>query len=82
VKVKELTELLGKSKQGYYKQIKQIERVEFQEAQILEMVKKKRKLCKKGSGRNLHASLREEFTQHGIKCGRDKFLIYYEEMDY
>jgi transposase InsO family protein len=74
VKVIELTELLGKSKQGYYKQINQIERVEFQEAQILEMVKKKRKLWKKGSGRNLHASLREEFTQHGIKCGRDKFF--------
>ena len=74
MRVVELTELLGKSKQGYYKQINRIERVEFQETLILEMVKKKRKLWKKGSGRNLHASLREEFNQHGIKYGRDKFF--------
>ena len=74
MRVVELTELLGKSKQGYYKQINRIERLEFQETLILEMVKKKRKLWKKGSGRNLHASLREEFNQHGIKYGRDKFF--------
>ena len=29
---------------------------------------------KKGSGRNLHASLQEEFKQHNIKLGRDKFF--------
>ena len=74
MKVIELTELLGKSKQGYYKQINRIERVEYQETLVLEMVKKKRKLWKKGSGRNLHASLREEFKEHGIKFGRDKFF--------
>ena len=48
--------------------------MEFQEVQILEMVKSKRKLWKKGSGRNLHAALQEEFQQHGIKLGRDKFF--------
>jgi len=74
VKVIELTELLGKSKQGYYKQKNRIERVEFQETMILEMVENKRKLWKKGSGRNLHAALSEEFKQHGIKLGRDKFF--------
>jgi len=61
VRIVELAELLGKSKQGYYKQINRIEHLEFQETLILEMVKTKRKLWKKGSGRNLHASLREEF---------------------
>lgn len=74
MKVVELTELLGKSKQGYYKQINRTEQKEFQESLILEMVKEKRKLWKKGSGRNLHASLEEEFKQHGIKLGRDKFF--------
>lgn len=74
MKVVELTELLGKSKQGYYKQINRAEQKEFQESLILEMVKEKRKLWKKGSGRNLHASLEEEFKQHGIKLGRDKFF--------
>jgi len=74
VRVVELTELLGKSKQGYYKQKNRIEREEYQESLILEMIKEKRQLWKKGSGRNLHASLQEEFKQHGIKLGRDKFF--------
>jgi len=74
VKVIELTELLGKSKQGYYKQKNRVERVEFQETMILEMVENKRKLWKKGSGRNLHVALSEEFKRHGIKLGRDKFF--------
>lgn len=69
-----MTELLGKSKQGYYKQIKRLDRLEFQETLILELVENKRKLWKKGSGRNLHASLIDDFNKHGIKLGRDKFF--------
>ncbi|MCF6270586.1 MAG: IS3 family transposase, partial [Melioribacteraceae bacterium] len=60
--------------QGYYKQIKRIEQVELEERVILDLIENKRKLWKKGSGRNLHASLREEFKQHGIKLGRDRFF--------
>ena len=38
------------------------------------MIHEKKKLWKKGSGRNLHASLKEEFAAHKIKIGRDKFF--------
>jgi transposase InsO family protein len=41
---------------------------------ILELIHAKRKLWKKGSGRNLHASLSEDFSKHNIKMGRDKFF--------
>jgi len=41
---------------------------------ILDLIKAKRKLWKKGSGRNLHASLSEDFSNHKIKMGRDKFF--------
>lgn len=74
MRIIELTELLGKSKQGYYKQISRMEHLEFQETLILDMIKEKRKLWKKGSGRNLHSSLQATFKKHGIKLGRDKFF--------
>jgi len=66
--------LFGKTKQGYYKQIKRIEETKIDEMLVLEMIKEKRKLWKKGSGRNLYASLKEEFKRHNIKLGRDKFF--------
>jgi transposase InsO family protein len=65
--------LLGYSKQAFYKRLKTIEKEEFKEARVLDLIKEKRSIWKKGSGRNLHASLQEDFAAHGIKMGRDKF---------
>lgn len=74
MKITDLTELLGYSKQAYYKKIKTNEKHDIQESLVLDLVKEKRRLWKKGSGRNLHASLKSEFNQHNIKMGRDKFF--------
>ena len=41
---------------------------------IVDLIKKKREIWKKGSGRNLFASLQGEFSKHCIKIGRDKFF--------
>lgn len=41
---------------------------------MLDLIKKKREIWKKGSGRNLHASLKDEFEKHSIKIGRDRFF--------
>lgn len=68
--------MFGKSKQAYYKSIKRLEKKRIDEHQVFELVKEKRKLWKKGSGRNLHASLKEDFIQHSIKMGRDKFFEF------
>jgi len=65
--------LLGYSKQAFYKRIKSLEKEEFEEALVVGLIKEKREVWKKGSGRNLHASLKEEFAAHRIKIGRDKF---------
>jgi len=65
--------LLGYSKQAFYKRIKSLEKEEFEEALIVGLIKEKREVWKKGSGRNLHVSLKEEFAEHKIKIGRDKF---------
>lgn len=41
---------------------------------IVELILKKRKIWKKGSGRNLLESLHSDFQEHSIKIGRDKFF--------
>ncbi len=74
MKVKELTELLGYKKQSFYKRIKLEEQRDIRESLVLSLVKEKRRLWKKGSGRNLHAALQEDFRLHKIKLGRDKFF--------
>lgn len=72
--ITDLTELLGYSKQAYYKKRKTKEKQDIQESLVLGLVKEKRKLWKKGSGRNLHAALKTEFNRHNVKMGRDKFF--------
>jgi len=66
--------MLGYTKQAYYKKIKIKENQDIKESLVLYLVKEKRKLWKKGSGRNLHATLKTDFEKHGIKMGRDKFF--------
>lgn len=51
-----------------------IEEKGFDEMLVVGLIKDKRKIWKKGSGRNLFKSLEKEFTNHRIKIGRDKFF--------
>jgi transposase InsO family protein len=74
VKVKELCQLLGYSKQAYYQQIRYQEQQAFDEYLIIELIHRKRIIWKKGSGRNLLAALKEDFSNHDISIGRDKFF--------
>jgi transposase InsO family protein len=41
---------------------------------IVDLVKKKRAVWKKGSGRNLLVALKKDFQEHSIEMGRDKFF--------
>ncbi|MBX9734118.1 MAG: IS3 family transposase [Chitinophagaceae bacterium] len=66
--------VFGYSKQAYYKQLHQIEHRVAKEEMIVGLVNEKRALWKRGSGRNLHQSLQNEFKLHEIKMGRDKFF--------
>jgi putative transposase len=66
--------LLGFSKQAYYQRLNHIGQRSLNEALIVSLIKQKRKIWRKGSGRNLLAALQEEFKQHQIKIGRDKFF--------
>jgi len=66
--------MFGYTKQAYYKQLCQLENEVFQEEFIVGLIKDKREIWKRGSGRNLHQSLLEDFAAHNIKLGRDKFF--------
>jgi putative transposase len=66
----------NKSKQAYYKQQKTLEQNAMQDNVILGLVKQKREIWKRGSGRNLHKSLKTELEHHHIKIGRDKFYDF------
>lgn len=71
--------MLGYTKQAYYKRQRQMEAKRMNESLVLELVKEKRKVWKKGSGRNLLASLKPELKEHSIKIGRDKFFTLLRE---
>lgn len=66
--------VFGYSKQAYYKQLHQNENTSEKEEIIVGLVKNKREVWKRGSGRNLHQSLLQDFQTHDIKMGRDKFF--------
>jgi putative transposase len=66
--------VFGHSKQAYYKQLQQNATTSVKEEVIVGLIKKKREIWKRGSGRNLHQCLQKEFKTHDIKMGRDKFF--------
>jgi transposase InsO family protein len=70
----QLCSIFGYSKQAYYKQLHQNEHTSAKEEIIVGLVKDKRQLWKRGSGRNLHQCLQAELKQRAIKIGRDKFF--------
>lgn len=70
----ELCAVLGYTKQAYYKQEKHKTAQELNEFLIVDLVKQKRQLWKRGSGRNLFTSLQADFKAHHIELGRDKFF--------
>ncbi len=69
-----MCKIFGYSKQAYYKQLHQHQHTTHQEETIVGLIKNKREIWKRGSGRNLHQSLLPEFKKLDIKMGRDKFF--------
>ena len=69
----------GYTKQAFYKQLITAQNVSLKSEVVLELVQEKRKIWKRGSGRNLHQSIKKELTGHDIKMGRDKFFDFLRE---
>ena len=69
-----MCQVFGRSKQAYYKQLQLNANAAVKEEVVVGLIKRKREIWKRGSGRNLHQSLQVEFKTHDIKIGRDKFF--------
>lgn len=66
----------GISKQGYYKRVKKMERIEKEERQIKELIRLKRRRMTKLGGVKLYDLLKDDFAKLNIKIGRDKFYLF------
>ena len=69
-----MCKIFGISKQAYYTQLQTNSTKGLKENMVVGLIKKEREIWKKGSGRNLHKRLEEEFAKHQITIGRDKFF--------
>jgi len=74
--VKDASELLGYTTGAYYKALCRQSKQAFQTEILLDLIKQKRRIWKKGSGRNLLKSLAGDLKKHNIKIGRDRFFAF------
>lgn len=66
--------MFGYSKQAWYKQLHYQQQASFDEYLIVGLIEQKRQIWKRGSGRNLWKALQQNFSEHKISIGRDKFF--------
>lgn len=66
--------LVGRTRQAYYESEWRREKVQFEAAIIVDLVKDERKIAKRVGGKKLYLILRQELELHSIHIGRDKFL--------
>lgn len=66
--------LVGKTRQAYYEYSWRIEKAQFEDAIIVDLVKRERRIAKRVGAKRLHLILKIELESHGILIGRDKFL--------
>lgn len=66
--------LFGKSRQAYYDTTRRAEKQDFEDAILVDLVKKERKIAKRVGGKKLYLILKPLIISHGIKIGRDQFF--------
>lgn len=66
--------LIGKTRQAFYETRWRQEKTKFEDAIIVDLVKRERCIAKRVGGKKLYLILKQELAQHKIGIGRDKFL--------
>lgn len=66
----------GISKQGYYKRIKKMERLDQEELQIKQLIRKYRRRMTKLGGIKLYDLIKDDLRAIDIKMGRDKLYAF------
>ena len=62
------------SRSGYYKRLDLLAKYQEEKAKVVELVKKVRKNHKHMGCKKVFGKIRPTMREHGIKCGRDKFI--------
>lgn len=66
--------LIGKTRQAFYEASWRKEKTQFEDAIIVDLVKRERRIAKRVGGKKLYLILKAELVEHKISIGRDKFL--------
>ena len=66
--------LVGKTRLALYEANWRKEKTQFEDAIIVDLVKRERRIAKRVGGKKLYLILKEELKGHKIEIGRDKFL--------
>ena len=66
--------LIGKTRQAFYEARWRKEKTKFEDAIIVDLVKRERRIAKRVGAKKLYLILKEELKAHKIEIGRDKFL--------
>lgn len=72
--MKQLCDIVGISRQGYYKGRKKKQKKQLQEEMILKLVQHHRRSMPMIGGKKLYRMLKSDFERMKIKLGRDKFF--------
>ena len=66
--------LIGKTRQAFYEQTWRADKARFEDAIIVDLVNRERKIARRIGGRKLYLILQLDLERHRIKIGRDKFF--------
>jgi putative transposase len=66
--------LFGKSRQAYYEQIWHEGKALFEDAVIVDLVRRERRIARRVGGRNLYQILKAELNARQVHVGRDRFF--------
>lgn len=69
-----ICKLFGKTRQAYYDKTRRVEKQNFEDAILVDLVKEERKIAKRVGGKKLYLILKPLIISHGIKIGRDQFF--------
>jgi len=76
-----LCELVGKTRQAFYEKKWRDEKLQFEDAIIVDLVKKERVVAKRVGGKKLFRILKSALLKHQITIGRDKFFDVLRDND-
>ncbi len=72
--IEDICNQYGYTRQGYYKSLKAEKKVYQENQEVLDLVKKRRKLLSREGVKKMHKELSPSFKEHGMKIGRDKLF--------